>query len=71
MAEATRVSFGRALVRLGEDPRIVVLDADLASSTNTKGFADRFPDRFFQVGIAEGNMVGMVRPSAALVVTAK
>jgi len=59
VAEATRVSFGRALVRLGEDPRIVVLDADLASSTNTKGFADRFPDRFFQVGIAEGNMVGM------------
>ena len=59
MAEATRVAFGRALARLGEDPRIVVLDADLASSTNTKAFGDRFPDRFFQVGIAEGNMVGM------------
>ena len=59
MAEATRVAFGRALARLAEDPRIVVLDADLASSTNTKAFADRFPDRFFQVGIAEGNMVGM------------
>jgi transketolase len=59
VAEATRVAFGRALARLGEDPRIVVLDADLASSTNTKAFADRFPDRFFQVGIAEGNMVGM------------
>jgi len=59
MAEATRVSFGRALARLGADPRIVVLDADLASSTNTKAFADRYPERFFQVGIAEGNMVGM------------
>ena len=59
MAEATRVSFGRALARLGSDPRIVVLDADLASSTNTKAFADKYPERFFQVGIAEGNMVGM------------
>jgi transketolase len=59
VAEATRVAFGRALARLGENPRIVVLDADLASSTNTKAFADRFPERFFQVGIAEGNMVGM------------
>jgi transketolase len=59
VAEATRVAFGRALARLGEDARVVVLDADLASSTNTKAFADRFPDRFFQVGIAEGNMVGM------------
>ncbi len=59
MAEATRVSFGRALARLGSDPRIVVLDADLASSTNTKAFADRYPERFFQLGIAEGNMVGV------------
>lgn len=59
MAEATRVSFGRALARIGSDPRIVVLDADLASSTNTKPFADKYPERFFQVGIAEGNMVGM------------
>jgi transketolase len=59
MAEATRVAFGRALARIGDDPRIVVLDADLASSTNTKAFADRHPDRFFQLGIAEGNMVGI------------
>ena len=59
MAEATRVAFGRALARLGADPRLVVLDADLASSTNTKAFADKFPDRFFQLGIAEGNMVGV------------
>ena len=60
MAEATRVAFGRALARLGaSDDRIVVLDADLASSTNTKAFADRYPERFFQLGIAEGNMVGV------------
>ena len=59
MAEATRVAFGRALARLGADPRIVVLDADLASSTQTKMFGDRYPDRFFELGIAEGNMVGV------------
>src|SRR5512138_2902182 len=59
MAEATRVAFGRALARIGDDPRIVALDADLASSTNTKAFADRHPERFFQLGIAEGNMVGV------------
>ena len=59
MAEATRVAFGRALACIGDDPRIVALDADLASSTNTKAFADRHPERFFQLGIAEGNMVGV------------
>jgi transketolase len=59
MAEATRVAFGRSLARIGVDPRVVVLDADLASSTNTRAFADRFPDRFFQTGIAEGNMIGV------------
>ena len=59
MAEATRASFGRALARVGSDERIVVLDADLASSTNTKAFAEKHPERFFQIGIAEGNMVGV------------
>ena len=59
MAEATRASFGRALARVGADERIVVLDADLASSTNTKAFAEKYPQRFFQLGIAEGNMVGV------------
>jgi transketolase len=60
VAEATRVAFGRALARLGgEHPQIVALDADLASSTNIKAFADKYPDRFFQLGIAEGNMVGV------------
>src|SRR6184192_2450326 len=60
MAEATRAAFGRALVRVGgTEGRIVVLDADLASSTCTKPFADKYPERFFEVGIAEGNMVGV------------
>jgi transketolase len=60
MAEATRIAFGRALLRLGgSEPRLVVLDADLASSTQTRAFGDRYPERFLQVGIAEGNMVGI------------
>jgi len=60
MAKATRAAFGDALKRLGEThDRVVVLDADLSCSTMTKRFGDAFPDRFFQVGIAEGNMVGM------------
>lgn len=60
MAEATRVAFGRALVSLGEEiPELVVLDADLSCSTNTAAFARRFPDRFYELGVAEGNMVGV------------
>ncbi len=58
-AKATRVAFGEALVRLGaENPDIVVLDADLSKSTMTEYFASKYPDRFFDMGIAEGNMVG-------------
>ncbi len=58
-SKATRVAFGEALVRLGdENPNIVVLDADLSKSTMTEYFAKKFPDRFFDMGIAEGNMVG-------------
>ena len=60
MGKATRVAFGDALKRIGEThDRVVVLDADLACSTQTRGFADAFPDRFVQLGIAEGNMVGV------------
>ncbi len=59
-SKATRVAFGETLARLGEEnPDIVVLDADLSKSTMTEYFAKKFPDRFFDVGIAEGNMVGM------------
>jgi transketolase len=53
----TREGFGRALVDLGErDPRIVVLVGDLSESTMVHFFAERFPERFIQVGIAEQNM---------------
>ncbi len=58
--EAVRDAFGKALVELARrDPRIVVLDADLASSTKVTYFAKEFPDRYFQVGIAEQNMTGI------------
>ncbi len=56
--EATRDAYGRALARLGAlEPRIVVLDADLSRSTRTSLFAEKFPDRFFEMGIAEQDMV--------------
>lgn len=59
MVEAARDVFGHELVQLArEHPEIVVLDADLASSTRVTYFADEFPDRFFQMGVAEQNMVG-------------
>jgi len=50
--------YGQALLKLGElDKNIVVLDADLSSSTRTNLFAQKFPDRFFNFGVAEQNMV--------------
>lgn len=60
MAEkiATRDAYGDALVELGgENPNIVVLDADLSKSTKTNVFAKAFPDRHFNFGVAEANMV--------------
>ena len=58
--EATRTAFGQALVELGRrDRRIVVLDGDLANSTKVDGFADAFPERFFEMGVAEQNMIGV------------
>jgi len=57
--KATRDSFGEALKKLGgEMPKIVCLDADLSCSTKSNMFAKAYPDRFFQMGIAEQNMVG-------------
>jgi transketolase len=56
---ATREAFGTTIVRVGADPRIVVLTGDLRDSTKTEGFADRFPDRFLDAGIAERNMLGI------------
>ena len=62
MAEkiATRAAYGNALVELAEKyPELVVFDADLAGATMTKGFMKAYPDRFFDMGIAECNMVGV------------
>lgn len=58
--KATRVAYGETLVALGKkNDKIVVLDADLAEATNTAKFKKAFPDRFFDCGIAEGNMIDM------------
>lgn len=58
-ALSTREACGNALLKLGyEEKDIVVLDADLSISTQTKKFADKFPDRFFNVGCAEQNLIG-------------
>ncbi|MES1206779.1 MAG: transketolase C-terminal domain-containing protein, partial [Pseudomonadota bacterium] len=58
-SKASRDAFGEALVRLGEThPELVVLDADLSESTRSGKFAKKFPDRFFQMGISEANMIG-------------
>ena len=57
---ATRDGYGKALVELGEkNPNVLVLDADLAAATKTGGFKKAFPDRFFDTGIAESNMMGV------------
>ncbi|MCC6277668.1 MAG: transketolase family protein [Oligoflexia bacterium] len=59
-AKATRASFGEALVELGNEfKNLVVLDADLSKSTKSEGFAKKYPDRFFQMGISEMNMIGV------------
>jgi transketolase len=59
MSKATRQAFGESLARLGADhSEIVVLDADLAKSTKSELFAKKFPDRFYEMGIAEANMIG-------------
>ena len=58
--KATRQSYGEALGKLGEENNnIVVLDADLAGATKTNIFAKKFPERFFDMGIAEANMMGV------------
>lgn len=63
---AIREAFGKALLELGErNEDVVVLDADLGSSTKITYFAEKFPDRFFQCGIAEQNMIGVAAGLAA------
>jgi len=63
---ATRDAYGKTLVELGkENPNIVVLDADLSKSTKTVDFAQAYPERFFNMGIAEQNLMGFAAGLAA------
>lgn len=57
MKEATRESYGKTLLEIGEDKNVVVLDADVSSSTKTNMFAEKYPERFFNTGISEADMV--------------
>jgi transketolase len=60
LGKATRDAFGRALEALGsEHPNVIVVDADVSNSTRTEWFGKKFPDRFFNIGIAESNLVGV------------
>jgi transketolase len=66
LGEPTRNAFGEALAELGAaEPRLVVVDGDVGNSTRTEVFGGRFPERFFNVGIAESNMVGVAAGLAA------
>lgn len=59
MGKATRESYGEALAELGEKyPGLVVLDADLSGATKTSVFAKKYPERFFNIGIAEQDLMG-------------
>ena len=62
-----REAFGNTLLRLGgEMKEIVVVDADLSSSTRTSWFGDKYPKRFFNFGVAEANMIGAAAGLAAM-----
>ncbi len=63
--KATRESYGAALVEFGEKYDFLVLDADLAAATKTGMFKKKFPERFFDCGIAEGNMMSVAAGIAA------
>lgn len=63
---ATRDAYGQALIELGKtNPDVVVLDADLSQSTKTAGFRKEYPERFFNMGIAEQNLIGTAAGLAA------
>ena len=58
--KATRVAFGEALLRVAaKNDRVVIINADLGKSTNTVKFVEKYPDRSFNVGVAEANMIGI------------
>lgn len=60
MGKATREAYGQALAKIGkENTNIIVLDADLSKSTKTDVFKQEFPERFFNVGIAEQNLISV------------
>jgi transketolase len=60
LGKATRDAFGRALEAAGANhPGVVVVDADVSNSTRTEWFGKKYPDRFFNIGIAESNLVGI------------
>jgi transketolase len=66
MGKSTREAFGHALAKVGEEHAdVVVLDGDVNNSTYTNHFGKKFPDRFFNVGIAESNLVGVASGLAA------
>lgn len=66
---ATRAAYGEFLIEEGKiNKNLVVLDADLSGSTKTNGFAKEYPDRFFDMGIAEQNMMGV---AAGLAISGK
>ncbi len=57
--KSTRDAYGDALLKLGDNNSVVVLDADLSTSTQTNKFAKKYPGRFFNVGCAEQNLIGV------------
>ncbi len=57
--KGTRDAFGETLVELGGNEQLVVLDADLGNSTRARKFGNAFPERYFNVGVAEQNMMGL------------
>ncbi len=65
MGKATRDAFGEALREAGSDKKIVVVDGDVNNSTRTEYFAEKYPDRFFNVGIAESDLVDVASGLAA------
>mgnify|MGYP001560032330 FL=1 len=57
--KAIREGVGEGLIMVGSDERVVVVSADLAGSTKVSKFAEEYPDRFVEVGVAEQNMAGL------------
>ena len=65
LKEATRESYGKALAEFAEQYDLYVLDADLSEATKTKIFAEKYPERFIECGIAEANMMTVAAGMAA------